>query len=140
MRQLKKRNIRKAMKTVTRPNTNFKCERCDKDCHSKIGNFIYLRCPISPSANPYPHKTDEGRRRHEIDCAFLHRNIITFIIFNVQSLGYRFVSASPSSPDNVSLSQRMNKLIFMSSIRARAGIPTAAEIQASHISNKFQNT
>ena len=33
MRQVEKRNISKAMGTVTLPNTNFKCERCDKDCH-----------------------------------------------------------------------------------------------------------
>ena len=30
MRQMEKRNIRKAMDTVLLPNTNF---RCDKDCH-----------------------------------------------------------------------------------------------------------
>ena len=34
MRQVKKRNIRKPMGTVTLPNTVCKCERCDKDCHS----------------------------------------------------------------------------------------------------------
>ena len=34
MRQVEKRNIRKALGgTVTLPNTIFKCERCDKDCH-----------------------------------------------------------------------------------------------------------
>ena len=36
VRQVEKRNIRKAMGTVA-TNTIFKCERCDKDCHSKIG-------------------------------------------------------------------------------------------------------
>ena len=40
MRQGEKRNIRKAMDTVTLPNTIFKCERCDKDCHSKIGFLV----------------------------------------------------------------------------------------------------
>ena len=43
-RQMEKRNIRKAMDTVTLPSTNFKCERCDKDCHSKIGLFSHQRC------------------------------------------------------------------------------------------------
>ena len=37
MRQVEKRNIRKAMGTVTLPNTIFKCSRYDQDCHSKIG-------------------------------------------------------------------------------------------------------
>ena len=35
MRLVEKRNIRKAMDTVTLPNTNFKYEIYDKDCHSK---------------------------------------------------------------------------------------------------------
>ena len=53
MRQVEKRNIRKAMGTVTLPNTIFKCERCDKDCHSKIGLFSHQRCcSINPGANP----------------------------------------------------------------------------------------
>ena len=52
MRQVEKRNIRKAIGTVTLPNTIFKCERCDKDCHSKIGLFIHQRCSIKPGANP----------------------------------------------------------------------------------------
>ena len=41
MRQVGKRNIRKAMGTVTLPNTIFKCERCGKDSHSKIGLFSH---------------------------------------------------------------------------------------------------
>ena len=40
MRQVEKRNIRKAMGTVTLPFTNFQCERYDKDCHSKIGFLV----------------------------------------------------------------------------------------------------
>ena len=35
------------------PNTIFKCERCKKDCHSKIGLFSHQRCcSINPGANP----------------------------------------------------------------------------------------
>ena len=41
MREMEKRNIRKAIGTVALPNTVFKCERCDKDCHSKIGPFSH---------------------------------------------------------------------------------------------------
>ena len=53
MRQVEKRNIRKAMGTKALPNTIFKCERCDKDCHSKIGLFSHQRCcSINPGANP----------------------------------------------------------------------------------------
>ena len=39
-----RRNIRKAMDTVVISNTNFKCERCNKDCYSNIGLFRYQRC------------------------------------------------------------------------------------------------
>ena len=53
MRQVEKRNIRKAMGTKALPSTIFKCERCDKDCHSKIGLFSHQRCcSINPGANP----------------------------------------------------------------------------------------
>ena len=53
MRQVEKRNIRKAMSTVKLPNTIFKCERCDKDCHSKIGLFSHQKsCLINPGASP----------------------------------------------------------------------------------------
>ena len=49
---------------VTLPNTNFKCERCDKDCHSKIGLFSHHRCcSINPGANPQYHdrmEADDG--------------------------------------------------------------------------------
>ena len=40
MRQMEKRNIRKVMGTVTLPNISFKCERCDKVGHSKIGLLV----------------------------------------------------------------------------------------------------
>ena len=40
MRQVEKRNFRKAMNTITLPNIIFKCERCDRDCHSKIGFLV----------------------------------------------------------------------------------------------------
>ena len=40
MRQVEKRNIRKAMGKVALSNTIFKCERCDNDCHSKIGLLV----------------------------------------------------------------------------------------------------
>ena len=41
MRQVEKRNVRKAMGgTVALPNTVFKCERCNKDSHSKIGLLV----------------------------------------------------------------------------------------------------
>ena len=40
MRQVEKRNIRKAMGTVALPNIILKCERCNKDCHSKIGLLV----------------------------------------------------------------------------------------------------
>ena len=53
MRQVEKRNIRQAMGTVALPNTIFKCERCDKDCHLKIFHFSHHRCcSINPGANP----------------------------------------------------------------------------------------
>ena len=53
MRQVEKRNIRKAMGTVTLPNTILKCERRDKDCHSKIGLFSHQRCcSVSAGVNP----------------------------------------------------------------------------------------
>ena len=53
MQQVEKRNIRKVMGTVALPNTIFKCERCDKDCHSKIGLFNHQRCcSKNPGANP----------------------------------------------------------------------------------------
>ena len=41
MRQVENRNIRKAMDTVVLPDTIFKCDRCDKDCHLKIGLFSH---------------------------------------------------------------------------------------------------
>ena len=40
MRQEGKRNIRESIDTETLRSTKFKCERCDKDCHSKIGLLI----------------------------------------------------------------------------------------------------
>ena len=53
MRQVEKRNIRKAKHTATLPNTDFKCERCNKDCHSRIGLFSHQRCcSINPGENP----------------------------------------------------------------------------------------
>ena len=53
MRQVEKRNIRKARSTKALPSTMFKCERFDKNCHSKIGLFIHQRyCSINPGANP----------------------------------------------------------------------------------------
>ena len=53
MQQVEKRNIRNAMGTVALPNTIFKCERCDKDCHSKIDVFSQQRCcSVNPGANP----------------------------------------------------------------------------------------
>ena len=46
------------------PNTNFKCERYDKDCHSKIGFFSHQRCcSINPGTNPESHRTDGGRQQ-----------------------------------------------------------------------------
>ena len=41
--QVENRNIRNAMGTLALPNTIFKCERCDKDCHSKISLFIVTK-------------------------------------------------------------------------------------------------
>ena len=50
--QVEKRNIRKAMYTVPVPYTIFKCERCDKDCHSKISLFSHQRfCSITRSVS-----------------------------------------------------------------------------------------
>ena len=40
MPHVEKRNIRKTMGTEALPNTIFKYERCDKDCHSKIGLLV----------------------------------------------------------------------------------------------------
>ena len=53
MRQMEKKNIRKAPGIKALPSTIFKCERCDKDFHSKIGLFSHQRCcSINPGANP----------------------------------------------------------------------------------------
>ena len=53
MRQVEKRNIRKAMGTVTLPNTIFRCGGCDKDCRSKVGLFSQQRCcSMNPGTNP----------------------------------------------------------------------------------------
>ena len=43
MYQVEKRNIRKAMDTVPLPNTNYKGERCDKDCHSKNQSVLVTK-------------------------------------------------------------------------------------------------
>ena len=52
MWQVEKRNIRKAMGTEALPSTIFKCERCDKDCHSKVDPFSHQRCcSINPGTN-----------------------------------------------------------------------------------------
>ena len=48
MRQMEKRNIKKAIGTKALPSTIFECEKCDKDCHSKIGLFSHQRCSIKP--------------------------------------------------------------------------------------------
>ena len=41
MRQVEKRNIRKAMDTVPLPSTNFKCERCAR-CHVSQKSVILV--------------------------------------------------------------------------------------------------
>ena len=64
MQQMEKRNIRQAMGTEALPSAIFKCERCDKDCHSKISLFSHQRCcTINPGSKPQPHETEKDRQK-----------------------------------------------------------------------------